>query len=73
MDCEAVLGLLWEYLDEELGAEEAEEVGAHLSFCPQCRPAYCCDRALLRLLARQRIQSAPPVFVTSILMLVSTR
>ncbi|HEV8178629.1 MAG TPA: zf-HC2 domain-containing protein, partial [Gemmatimonadales bacterium] len=69
---EAVLVLLWEYLDDELGAEEAEEVGAHLSFCPQCRPAYCYDRSLLRLLARQRNQSAPPVLVTSILTLVST-
>lgn len=67
MECEAVLVLLWEYLDEELGSEEAEAVGAHVSQCPSCRPAYCCDRAFLELLARQRATcSAPPTLVTSL-------
>jgi predicted anti-sigma-YlaC factor YlaD len=67
MQCEAVLVLLWEYLDEELSSEEAEAVGAHLSQCPKCRPAYCCDRALLELLARQRNRcSAPPALVVSV-------
>ena len=66
MECEAVVLLLWEYLDEELGPEVAEEVGAHLRSCPQCRPAYCCDRAFLQLLARQRARCAPPVLVASV-------
>ena len=68
MECEAVLLLLWEYLDEELGSEEAETVRSHLSQCPSCHPAYCCDRAFLKLLARQRQRcSAPPAFVSSVL------
>lgn len=67
MECEAVLALLWEYLDEELGSEEAEAVGSHVSRCPRCRPAYCCDRAFLELLARQRARCpASPTLVTSL-------
>lgn len=67
MECEAVLVLLWEYLDEELGSEEAGAVAVHLSQCPRCHPAYCCDRAFLELLARQRARcSAPAILVASI-------
>jgi anti-sigma factor (TIGR02949 family) len=67
MDCDAVLVLLWEYLDEELGSEEAEAVGTHLGRCPRCHPAYCCDRAFLDLLARQRSRcSAPSTLVVSV-------
>jgi predicted anti-sigma-YlaC factor YlaD len=67
MECEAALVLLWEYLDEELGSEEAQAVGSHVSLCPRCRPAYCCDRAFLELLARQRNQcSAPSTLVISV-------
>lgn len=67
MDCEAVLVLLWEYLDEELSAEEADAVRSHVSQCPSCHPAYCCDRAFLELLARQRRRcSAPPTLVMSV-------
>lgn len=67
MECEQVLICLWEYLDEELRPEEAEAVAAHLSLCGSCYPAYCCDRALLNLLARQRtVCSAPGTLVRSI-------
>lgn len=67
MKCEAVLVLLWEYLDEELGSEEAEVVRLHVSQCPRCQPACCCDRAFLNLLARQRARcSAPAPLVASI-------
>jgi anti-sigma factor (TIGR02949 family) len=67
MECKDVLARLWEYLDEELGREEADSVTAHLSFCRQCHPAYCCDRALLELLARQRSAcAAPPDFLVSL-------
>jgi len=52
MECPEVRRCLWEYLDQELGAEEAASVHAHLRDCVRCRPAYCCDRALLDLLAR---------------------
>jgi mycothiol system anti-sigma-R factor len=68
MDCEAILVLLWEYLDEELGAEEADTVRSHLSQCPSCHRAYCYDRAFRELLARQRHGcSAPPTLVVSVL------
>jgi predicted anti-sigma-YlaC factor YlaD len=67
MRCEEVLMLLWEYLDEELAAEEAVAVTGHLRDCCQCHPVYCCDRAFLELLARQRSRcSAPPTLVVSI-------
>jgi mycothiol system anti-sigma-R factor len=68
MECDEVLSRLWEYLDEELAPEAAREIGAHLRWCRGCYPTYCCDRALLQLLARQRtICSAPPALVTSVL------
>ena len=64
MRCEDVLNRLWEYLDEELGPEEAEVIRAHVGTCPHCHPADCCDRAFLTLLARQRSScSAPPTLV----------
>ena len=66
MECKEVLLLLWEYLDEELGPEESEAVATHLNWCPRCHPAYCWDRALLELLARQRTRcSAPASLVIS--------
>ena len=67
MDCKEVLIRLWEYLDQELGPEEAAAVRAHLSDCVNCYPAYRCDQALLDLLARQRARcSAPAALKVSI-------
>lgn len=67
MECEEVLNRLWEYLDQELGPEEAKAVGEHLHDCPTCHPTYCCDRALLELLARLRDGcSIPPACLSSI-------
>jgi anti-sigma factor (TIGR02949 family) len=64
MECKEVLIRLWEYLDDELSPEEAKAVATHLRRCRECYPAYCCDRALLDLLARQRMAcSAPPTLV----------
>jgi mycothiol system anti-sigma-R factor len=60
MECEEVLVRLWEYLDQELGPKEAEAVRAHLDSCPGCYPVFGCRRALLRVLARQRMLSAAP-------------
>jgi mycothiol system anti-sigma-R factor len=69
MECEEVLIRLWEYLDQEIGPKEAEEVRTHLNKCAGCYPAYGCGRALLRVLARQRANcSAPPSLVRSVLM-----
>jgi anti-sigma factor (TIGR02949 family) len=60
MDCEAVVSLLWEYLDRELGSEEAGTVRAHLSRCSSCHPVYRCHCAFLELLARQRERCLAP-------------
>ena len=60
MECEEVLIRLWEYLDQELGPEEAQFVGEHVYGCPSCRPAYRCDRAFLDLLSRQRETCSAP-------------
>ena len=67
MECEDALARLWEYLDQELRPEDAQAVKAHLSRCTSCYPAYCCDRGLLELLARQRSTcTAPAALLTSI-------
>lgn len=66
MRCEEVLLRLWEYLDEELSPEEVELVQAHLRGCPRCHPAYCCDRAFLELLARQRSSCTAPVSLLTV-------
>lgn len=67
MECEEVLNRLWEYLDYELAPEEAKAVRAHLSDCPCCFPSFCCRRAFLELLARQRTGcSAPPTLVARV-------
>jgi anti-sigma factor RsiW len=67
MECKEVLILLWEYLDQELNPEETAAVAAHLSRCGGCYPAYCYDRALLQLLARQRTACwAPAALVVSV-------
>jgi predicted anti-sigma-YlaC factor YlaD len=60
MECEEVLTRLWEYLDQELGPEEAQFIGEHLHSCLGCRPAYQSDRAFLDLLARQRASCRAP-------------
>ena len=72
MRCEEVLTVLWEYLDQELAPTEAGAVRSHLRHCPQCHPAYCCDRAFLELLARQRASYlAPAKLVTRVRFLIS--
>ena len=64
MECEEFLSRLWEYLDRELGPEDHVSMGKHLASCSSCYPAYCCDRAFLELLARQRrAGAAPPTLV----------
>jgi len=72
MRCNEVLTVLWEYLDEELAPTEAGAVQLHLDRCPQCHPAYCCDRAFLELLARQCANTPTPAkLVTRVRFLLS--
>ena len=35
-DCDEALAHLWEYLDAELGQEEAARIRAHLATCSGC-------------------------------------
>jgi len=60
MECERVLARLWEYLDQELGPEEAGLIRVHLADCSGCLPIYRCHGALLRLIARQRAGCTAP-------------
>jgi mycothiol system anti-sigma-R factor len=60
MDCEKVLGRLWEYLDRELDPEESVLMKEHLVRCSSCFPVYCCNRSFLDLLARQRRTGSAP-------------
>jgi mycothiol system anti-sigma-R factor len=60
MDCEEFLSRLWEYLDRELEPEHSASMGKHLASCSSCYPAYCCDRAFLELLSRQRRACVAP-------------
>lgn len=72
MRCSEVLTLLWEYLDEELAPTEAGAVRSHLGRCPHCFPAYCCNRAFLELLARQRAGTLIPArLITQVRLLLS--
>jgi mycothiol system anti-sigma-R factor len=67
MECEEVLERLWEYLDHELAPEETAAVRAHLGRCAACYPSFCCHRAFLELLARQRVGcSAPPALLARV-------
>jgi mycothiol system anti-sigma-R factor len=61
MECEQVVARLWEYLDHQLGPEEARLLQAHLRWCAWCHGAYRCDREFLRMLARQRTVCRAPV------------
>jgi mycothiol system anti-sigma-R factor len=60
MECERVLARLWEYLDQQLGPEEANIIQAHLEDCTGCYPVYRCNRAFLQLLARLRDSCTAP-------------
>jgi mycothiol system anti-sigma-R factor len=62
MDCSDITARLWEYLDGELAAKEAEAVDGHLSGCGACRGHRCCDETFLLLLHRvlSRPCLAPP-------------
>jgi anti-sigma factor (TIGR02949 family) len=59
MECAEVTRRLWEYLDGELAAKEAADVGRHLAGCPHCRPHYCCDRAFLVVVVRSLTRPSP--------------
>jgi anti-sigma factor (TIGR02949 family) len=75
MECAEVTRRLWEYLDGELAAKEAADVGRHLASCPHCQPHYCCDRAFLVVVVRSltRSPAAPSGLRTAILTRLARR
>lgn len=52
MRCNDAANCLWEYLDDELGPEEARAVRRHLAGCPTCRARRRYDAALLACITR---------------------
>lgn len=60
IDCAEAADRLYEYLDNELTPELAEEVRAHLEKCADCLAVTNFETAYLRFLeARSRAQGAP--------------
>ncbi len=59
MECREVIDRVWEYLDGELGAEEAAAVHSHLGECPTCPPRCRCDRAFLLVIVRALTSPCP--------------
>jgi anti-sigma factor (TIGR02949 family) len=60
IDCQDALDRLYEYIDEELTPDRAEEVRAHLEKCAPCLAVSEFETAYIRFLeARTRAQQAP--------------
>jgi mycothiol system anti-sigma-R factor len=59
MECREVIDRLWEYLDDELAAEEAAAVRHHLAGCPSCHPRYRFDRTFLLVIVRTLTAPCP--------------
>lgn len=59
LDCQKALDLINEYIDGELGADDADFVRSHIAKCPECKKAY--DKLKeLELLIADSTEEAPP-------------
>ena len=58
-NCADALDRLWEYLDAELGALDAETVRMHLAECEGCLQEYDVDVVVKTLVRRGCQESAP--------------
>jgi anti-sigma factor (TIGR02949 family) len=58
--CDHVIAKLWEYVDGELGEEQAEKIRAHLEICGRCFPQYNFQRAYKEFIRRSGEQPLPP-------------
>jgi anti-sigma factor (TIGR02949 family) len=54
LNCDAVMRLLWDYLDGELTAERTQAIREHLAICARCLPQLEFERGFLDLLGRAR-------------------
>jgi mycothiol system anti-sigma-R factor len=52
MSCEEVALAVWNYLDDEIDAERASRIRAHLDTCDHCHDLYTFEGALLRTVSR---------------------
>lgn len=52
LSCEEVARAVWAYLDEEIDAERAAQIRAHLDTCDHCRDLYTFEGAFLRTVAQ---------------------
>jgi anti-sigma factor (TIGR02949 family) len=57
--CEEILPLLYPWLDEELGAERAALVAAHLEACPECGRRAAAERRFLERISEAGRETAP--------------
>ncbi|MEP6549664.1 MAG: zf-HC2 domain-containing protein [Gemmatimonadales bacterium] len=60
LDCDAVMRLLWDYLDGELTADREAAVRAHLSACKRCYPQYNFELAFTKALVTSRREHSSP-------------
>ena len=63
MNCEAVLELLFDFLDGELEGATKEEVAQHLAVCRDCYPYFNFQRLFLDRLATS---AGPPAISSSL-------
>jgi anti-sigma factor (TIGR02949 family) len=57
--CEEIQPLLYPWLDEELGAERAALVAAHLEACPECGRRAAAERRFLERISEAGRETAP--------------
>ncbi|SDR86268.1 mycothiol system anti-sigma-R factor [Microlunatus soli] len=51
-DCEKALSRLYEFLDSELDASDADEIRHHLAACEPCLDAFDAEEAMKKLIKR---------------------
>lgn len=58
-ECEEALDRLFEYIDEELSADELRTIGAHLKTCPPCEAEHKINQKIKNLTSRTGRDTAP--------------
>ena len=59
-DCAEVRKLVYEFLDQELPADELDRISKHLARCSPCAGVYTFERAYLLVLKRRTTIEAAP-------------
>lgn len=60
IDCDATVRRLWDYLDEELDVQRAEEIAQHLRDCAACREHFAFAEHFLAALHQHWPVSSEP-------------